>query len=286
MTTNKSPAPRRVEARRWTLLGTAAIAGLAVATPAAAASILGQAGDAKLKAPAGLIQLAASSQGGEGGEGGEGAARAGNEDAEFLADLGYVEGHLRAGIALYEAGATDMAKTHMKHPGDEIYTILKPQLDSRGADDFGDELAKLAKRVERGASAAKARKAFAKVLHEIEEARDRVGGGEAPWLKAIVLMVRTAAGDYAAGVQNGKVVAIHEYQDAWGFVQAARAMIGELDDSERPEVRAALAKIREQFAVIAPAFPGLVPESTGQIADPSVLYGAAARMEIASLAVK
>lgn len=63
-------------------------------------------------------------------------------------------------------------------------------------------------------------------------------------------------------------------------------MAAELTGSARPEVAAALAKINAQFEVIAPAFPGLVPGADMQPADPSVIYGAAARMELAALSVK
>lgn len=43
------------------------------------------------------------------------ATEAGADDAGFLTLLGFMEGHLRAGIELYRQGAADMAKTHMKH---------------------------------------------------------------------------------------------------------------------------------------------------------------------------
>lgn len=289
----KTGAPRSVRARRWIALSTVAAAGLAVGAPAAATP-LADSDEAAAKARAAFsaapLQVAASdqaSEGGEGGEGGEaGAARPGDEDAQFLADLAFVEGHLRAGVALYEAGAAEMAKTHMKHPEDEIYADLRPQLDSRGAEQFDSELAELAAAVEGGASVDEAKEVFEEVEHEIEEARERVGGGEAARLKAIVLVVREAAAEYHAGVQDGKVVETHEYQDAWGFVQAARAIAHELEDSSRPEVQEAVAKFQEQFEAIAPAFPTLVPTAETEAADASVLFGAAARMELAALAVK
>jgi len=287
---------RRVRVRRWVALSTVAAASLAVGAPAVAARV-GDDGalthETQIAADAQAVRLAASDQmteGGEGGEGGEGeeagAARPGEEDAEFLTDLAYVEGHLRVGVALYEAGAAHMAKTHMKHPEDEIYADLRPQLESHGAEQFDGELAELAEAVEGGASVEAAKEAFAEVEHEIAEARERVGGGEAARLKAVVLIVREAAAEYNEGVKDGKVVEMHEYQDAWGFVQAARAMTDELAESSRPEVQEAVAAILEQFATIEPAFPTIVPTAETEPADPSVLFAAAARMELAALAVK
>jgi hypothetical protein len=293
MTKEKVGGLHRVHARRWVAMSTVAAAGLALGAPAAASPSGGTHEDAArahaaMTKPA--LHLAAagkSSEGGEGGEGGEaGAARPGDEDAAFLADLAYVEGHLRAGVALYEAGAADMAKTHMKHPEDEIYADLRPQLDSRGAEQFDGELSELAAAVEGGASVEATKEAFEEVEHEIEEARERVGGGEAARLKAIVLIVREAAAEYNEGVKDGKVVETHEYQDAWGFLQAAKAMTGELAESPRPEVRDAVAQIEEQFEALAIAFPALVPTAETEAADPSVLFAAAARMELAALTVK
>jgi len=225
------------------------------------------------------------SEGGEGGEGGEGAA-AREGDAEFLAALGYIEGHLRAGIALYEAGEGHMAGTHMKHPGDEIYRDLEPGLKERGAEGFDSELAELAAAVEGGASVDDAKAALAEVLHEVEEAREHTGGGAAARLRSIALITREAAHEYEEAVEGGKIAELHEYQDAWGFLEAARAMADELAESDDSEVVEAVAKIRAQLDEVAPAFTGVAPAADFTPADPSLIYGAAARMELAALSVK
>jgi hypothetical protein len=40
----------------------------------------------------------------------------------YLTHLGLVRGHLGVGVDLYREGAQDAAQTHMKHPGDELYS--------------------------------------------------------------------------------------------------------------------------------------------------------------------
>jgi len=275
--------PRRVRARRLIALGTAAATGL-VAAEAIALDRAMPHGDAG--GDWRVTQLTTSV--GEGGEGGEsgGADKARDDDARFLADLGLIEGHLRVGIALYEAGEVAMAETHMKHPGDEIYTNLVPHLQERGAEGFSGELAELAGAVEGGAPVAKAREVFGEVLHEIEEARERAGGGGKSRLGAIVIMTRVAADEYAVGVVDGQLANLHEYQDAWGFLQAARGMADELCEMDDQAVREAAETILAQVAETEAAFLGIAPSGMLPAAGASILYGAAARMELASLKVK
>ena len=90
--------------------------------------------------------------------------------------------------------------------------------------------------------------------------------------------------DNAEGVEGGRVVNPHEYQDAFGFVQTAEAAVARLKQAGKgdPEI---LAKIERELGAVEPAWPALVPPE--QIAtDASLLYGAAARIEIALLSAE
>jgi hypothetical protein len=267
------PLFRPVTPRIWTSLALVGSAGLSVATPLAADGLH------HLDGPE-TVWLAQA----EGGEGGEaGAVAAAPEDAGYLASLGFIQGHLRVGLALYEEDRGDMAITHMKHPQDEIYADLAPLLAARGADGFDEELSALALAVEGGATVTEAQAAFADVVTEISEARE----GFAPRLQldALVIMLRTAADEFSVGIVDGQVAELHEYQDAWGFVQVARDWSAELAQSDDPTVTAAAAKVLEALADADTAFSTLAPEGavTGT-AD--ILYGTAARVELAALSVK
>jgi hypothetical protein len=103
-------------------------------------------------------------------------------------------------------------------------------------------------------------------------------------LAAVQALVKTAAEEYAAGVEGGRVVNPHEYQDAFGFVQTAEAAVARLKQagSGDPEI---LAKVERELGTLQPAWPALVPPE--QIStDASLLYGAAARIEIALLSAE
>ena len=65
-------------------------------------------------------QATSAGSGGEGGEGGEGGG-GGPSGQAFQRDLSFMEGHLRAGLALYQTGDLAAAKTHMGHPIKEKY---------------------------------------------------------------------------------------------------------------------------------------------------------------------
>lgn len=258
--------------RRWTSLALAGTAISFAAVPLQAQQLL-HAGPERI--------WLAQSEGGEGGEAGIVAER--DDDAAYVAALGFIEGHLRVGVALYEAGEAEMAITHIKHPHDEIYAGLAPLLAERGAEAFDTQLTALARAVEGGASVEDVRVAFEAVLHEVEEASEATP--PKMQLDALVLMTRAAAEEYAIGVVDGSIVELHEYQDAWGFVQAVRARATELAGSSDASVAAAAVKVTEALAPIDAIFAGLTPEGPVPGAA-DVLFGAAAQIEFATLAVK
>ena len=80
---------------------------------------------------------------------------------------------------------------------------------------------------------------------------------------------------------NGAIAELHEYQDAWGFLQTARAlaahMAGEADAAEKSFGETALAAIDDT----APGFPSIAPESAFG-GDASLIHVAAAKVELAA----
>ncbi len=301
------------ERKVWTRLGEIAVVGAALgcASMASAAS-LPQAIHTALATPA-AVALAAqgmsssttapktkkrreaaalSAEGGEGGGEGDGAATTSaiTDDVLYLNLLGQVQGHLTVGVALYEAGANGMALMHMKHPGDELYATIKPALDARRASDFAPALAALAKAVERNAPLAEVTSA----LTDLELALAKSGSvvdtrsiaGTRLRLAAVHSLIRTAADEYAEGVKDGQIVNGHEYQDAFGFTRVARAMLNELSDEQRAAAADPITEIEAQVAMLlSKAWPNIVPPDTIET-DATLLYGAAARIELAYRSVK
>ena len=270
-------APRVVAARRWHSLAVAgATVGLVVGTSAIA----------EQAAPVAIWLAQSTVEGGEGGEGGAApdAQTEAEADAGYLAALGRIEGYLRVGMALYGGGLADMAKTHMKRPTDKIYADLEPALAERDVAGFADALTALATAVETAAPLAEVTPAFETVLAALAAARSAESGPRHAF-DALILITRDAAEDYGAGVVDGKIVDLHEYQDAWGFMQAARAMAEALRASDDPQTKAAADKALAAILATDAAFAGLAPEGTVP-GDATVFQGAAARIEFAALSVK
>ncbi len=270
--------PRRVAPTGWATLTLAGAAvGLVISGPVAAAGL----GNGPEK-----LWLAQSTEGGEGGEGGEaGAAAGGDEVVDFLTDLGLLEGHLRAGVALYRAGLADQATSHMKTPADDIYDELSYHLADFGAEGFAEDLTALADEVAGGKPADAVEATLANVLTKIDEAREHTHASEAAEAQAMVAVLRRAADEYGDAVTGGKVAEPEEYQDAWGFVEVARAqaahMAGEDDAVEKAFGEKALAALDEARE----SLPDVSPEGL-TLGDASILHAAAAKIELAAYKLK
>lgn len=218
----------------------------------------------------------------EGGEGGESASTADaiESDAVYLAQLAFIRGHLNVGVNLYREGEFEAATTHMKHPGDEIYTALLPALEVRGAKDFSDQLEALADAVTNSAPEADVEAAYVALEAAIADAEAAVEELDARTLGAVIVdLVRTAAAEFDIAVgDDGGLENEHEYQDALGFVRIAKEKFAQLEGLS--DNAAALLAIETQLDMLLPIWPGLRAPATLST-EPSVIYGAASRIEIA-----
>ncbi|MEH6787427.1 MAG: hypothetical protein V7673_08895 [Paracoccus sp. (in: a-proteobacteria)] len=224
---------------------------------------------------------AAASEGEGGGEGeGEGGGAAIDPDVAFLTDLGFMEGHLRAGLALYEAGDLSAAKTHMGHPIEEKYEAVAKRLDQLGYGDLREQISALAAAAEAEDSYEKIAEMFGKVRQTHEEVRTNFDAADQ--LKSFAALTRVAADEYAIAVEGGTLANVKEYHDAWGFMRVIQAEAGELAASDDASTSDAAAAIVEQAEAAGSAFGDLQGQGDYE-KDPSILYAAAARMELASL---
>ena len=67
-------------------------------------------------------------------------AQAALSDTEYLVRLGLMRGHLLVGHELYGLNALDAARSHSKHPTDELYAGMENEFAARNTTGFGDEL--------------------------------------------------------------------------------------------------------------------------------------------------
>ena len=224
----------------------------------------------------------ATAEGGEGGESGAGAEMP--DGAGYLASLALIEGHLRVGFALYSEGQADLAITHMKHPKDEIYTDLEPELAEYGAAGFADELAALADSVTAKKPLPEVEAAYQAVLVKTQMARDASAASPRAIFDSIIAVTRVAAEEHAIGIVDGQVANLHEYQDAWGFIETAKLMAQGLVGSDDAKVALAAEKTVAALNGTSAAFAGLVPKSA--VGGGDILLAAAGSIELASYSVK
>ncbi|RDX37849.1 hypothetical protein DZA50_01490 [Kangiella sp. HD9-110m-PIT-SAG07] len=238
-----------------------------------------------------IVSFAAGSLGeggeGESGEGegeGEGSTKAdlATDNAAYLARLGLMRGHLWVGIKLYREGHIAMAKTHMKHPKDELYAGLESVFKERGVAGFAGELSTLADAVNNEQGTEAVESAYDDLLKAItaSEGMEAMSAKEA--LMSISQMIRTAADEYAIGVKKGEIVNVHEYQDAYGFTEIAIERLERLSDKQKAQAESDIVNTKALLLELRNLWPTVNPQGKVE-GDVSLLYGAAARIELSAL---
>ena len=210
-------------------------------------------------------------------------AAANLDDAEYLYRLGLIRGHLLVGNALFELGERDAARTHSKHPTDELYAPMEVEFRARGVSGFAAELEAHASAVDTGDEATVAER-YAVLVERIAATEDAVVASAELGAQVIVKLVREAGREYAIGIVDGKLANAHEYQDAYGFTQIAHAWAQRLRQTA-PEVdRPVFEEIGDALSSLADMWPSLMPppELPQRAAR---LYGTAAEVEIKALAI-
>ena len=290
MTDETGKTPRHVVSRRMTG-GLAALvtAGAMTTANAEAASDMEAADDPILLAQAsGEGEGEASGEGeGEsaaGGEGegeGEGAARLA-PDTAFLSGLGFMEGHIRAGLALYVAGDLEAAKTHIGHPIEEKYDAVADRLEELALGGMRGDLEALAAAAESGAEFEKVSSLFETVHAGMEKARAEYT--PAQQVDGLIALTRVAGDEYKVAVAGGEISNLHEYQDSWGFLRTIEHEARQMAESDDAAVAKVGEEILTQVEATGAAFGDLQGEGTFEM-EPSLLYGAAARMDLAASAL-
>lgn len=218
----------------------------------------------------------------ESGEAGEEKGLA-KDAVAFRRQLGLVRGHLAVGLMLYRAGHRAHAKTHMKHPGDELYAALKPAIVARGGKPFDAELAALATSVEGEQPIAEVEKAYKALLAAIARVETTAALDASQTLLTAAALVRVAAEEYKIGVgPDGALKNAHEYQDALGFVRTAASLVATIDTKGKAALAKSVADVRASLDGLKGAWPSVVPPKKVDF-DGSALFVAAAKIEIAGL---
>jgi hypothetical protein len=252
---------------RYVLAG----AGLALAPPAAADTArTPETPSSLLTRPAQLAETKPAEkphqhQGGEqGGEGGErGTAASAPPDEAFLLRLLLIKGHLRVGRELLQQTRWNDALPHYLHPAEEIYKELAPALAARKIAPFDTDLAALVALVKTKQSAAAALKAQDALVAKLDAAAGSIAAETrrkpAFALAVALLLLETAADEYQAALEGGRIANPVEYQDSRGFVWTAEELVRGLAPALKAKDAQAFAALEQGFTELKRAWPNLVP---------------------------
>lgn len=293
--------PRAAQPRRWASLALTSATLLTAAAPAFGGSVSLPQPPAPHALPLTLIQesgeggeaaattetTAPATEGGEGGEGGEaGSTASGDATVDFLAGLLQIDGHLTTAFALVEAGHAEHGFDHLAHPLAEVYESLEHELEELGQPQFEELLEDLVAEAQAGADTAALQARHAEITARTEAAWQAAAADEpADAFAAIRHLILKAGDEWSEGVAQGQIAELHEYQDAWGFIQAARARATALAASPDAKVAAAAQATVAALDTLTQALPEVLP--TGAITgDPSLFAAAAATVELAAYKVK
>ncbi|NWG92798.1 MAG: hypothetical protein HXY21_09870, partial [Parvularculaceae bacterium] len=138
----------------------------------------------------------------------------------------------------------------------------------------------LARAGESGAPPAEVSALEAAALKAIGAARDAARPSLKDQLLAAAKSLTVAGDEYAIAVKEGAIVNLHEYHDAYGFIDVVIDDLKSLKGASEAEAQAIRAALN-QAAIARTAAPTIAPPTDG-LKPASVIYGAAARVEIAA----
>ncbi|MEC3861495.1 hypothetical protein VK792_09385 [Mesobacterium sp. TK19101] len=256
--------PRTVRPRMWAGL---ALVGAAVTTAACPA----QAGPEGAK----LWLAAGTAASGEGGEGGEGAApETASPDAALQIELAKLEAHMLAVRALYDEGEVDEASAIANHPEAEFMDGLRTRLVlAHVPDAVTPAIAEVTESFYDEAGAEVIHAAIDRSIATIRATQAKGPGGDRARFEAMTQVAKDAAAEFAYGVEQSDPVAMLEGR---AFLTSARSLAAAMPDNHKPAQKV-IAICDEVLPMMAAGIKS---------ADPSAVYGAAARIEIAGLKVR
>jgi len=145
-------------------------------------------------------------------------------DVALVARLLMMKGHLRVGRELYRLGDRDGATGHFLHPLVELDGDVEPDLAARNLQPVKPELEALAAASEKGDD--ETSRAFEAASAAIERAllpaATKLRRSAPESFELFLRLADQAAHEYANGIEDGKVFAPVEYQDARGFLLSGR----------------------------------------------------------------
>lgn len=262
--------------RLWIGIGTATLAGAAVATGATAQDTKQpEHGGHAAKSEPGNAKMMAAPQAGEAylTDGGPKDTR-----VRIYRDIALMRGHLRVGDELIREGRWDDAIVHFLHPAEELYGAMERYIKLHGVTPFDRELKAQAEAVK--AKRMGAYEQNAKVVGQrLTAALEKFKTFMTPPLTSFTVrsineVLKVAAAEYEVSIEDGRFTNPMEYQDSRGFVWTADEMyakaakdLEKVDAEKLKEIRSLIQEMKTVFpAPMPPNEPVMTPEKFSELA--------------------
>ena len=153
-------------------------------------------------------------------------ANDGGDDLSYVTKMALIQGHLWVAAQLVEAGEIDLGAKHAKHPAQEVYQELLPFFRRIGSSGFAAELDAMSKQFH-SPNQADFSASYQHVMTVIDDITAGQDLDDAAKLRVAQGLIEQAAVEYRAGVVNGEIADLQEYQDARGFLQIAEKFVAQ-----------------------------------------------------------
>jgi len=171
----------------------------------------------------------------------------------YVTKMALIQGHLWVAAQLVEAGEMDLGAKHAKHPAQEVYQELLPFFHQIGSPGFADELDAMSQRFQHS-SGTGVQASFLRVMAVINDIVAAQGLDDAAKLRVARALIAQAVIEYRAGVVDGEIADLQEYQDARGFLHIAETFVTQCTGSKER------GRLLDQFQSAKTLWPGLNPE--------------------------
>jgi len=178
-----------------------------------------------------------------------------------------IKGHLISALENHKLGKIPLAQAHAAHPLHEEYQALPSSFaaDHPGLDKaLREALTQLQQSMGSQRHAAvmgtEAEAVFQLLDHTLQAVLPAEIRNSLQFRSAVLAhLIEEVGEEYGEAVEDGKVINVAEYQDAFGFLQRVRALLDQLAErlqtGERPPMRGLLKDLED-------ALPGVMPPST------------------------
>ena len=155
--------------------------------------------------------------------------------------LAFMTGHVKAGLALYRAGAPEQAAPHLLHPVSETHKSERQGLEALG---FKASLFEtVSEALEKGRPASEIEQQLTVAEENLDSVARKAGGDTAGIIR---FLMTTIVEEYSIAITDGVVTDPGEYQDAFGFAQVAKKHAENLDANHK---EAALKEINDLISL-------------------------------------